>query len=205
MGRLDPALAAMAGSLPPMVQRTCPPGVAGLVWMVIGQQVSTVSARAVWDRLQAVTGGVSATSLMALDDERFRACGFSRQKTAYARALAQAELSGELDMAAVARLDDLSALATLLRLKGIGRWTAEAYLMMGEGRGDLFPGGDIALQEAVRWLDGLPARPDTRETYTRAERWRPHRTAASHILWAWYVAVKAGEVPHPLTPADEPA
>ncbi|CAN5197133.1 DNA-3-methyladenine glycosylase [soil metagenome] len=207
LAELDPALGAVAASLPPLEPRRCPPGVAGLVWMIIGQQVSTASARAVWDRLEAATGGVTSASLAALSDEAFRACGFSRQKTAYARALAQAELAGELDMAALARLDDLSALAALLRLKGVGRWTAEAYLMMGEGRGDLFPGGDIALQEAVRWLDGLPTRPDTAQTYARAEGWSPHRTAASHILWAWYVAVKAGELPHPITspPLEEPA
>ncbi len=205
LAALDPALGAVAATLPPLGPRTCPPGVAGLVWMMLGQQVSTASARACWDRLEAATGGVSAESLAALSDETLRACGFSRQKIAYARALTAEALAGRFDPAALAALDDAAAVARLMALKGVGRWTAETFLMMGEGRGDLFPAGDIALQEAIRWLDRLPVRPSPEAAATRARCWRPHRSAAAHILWAWYVAVKAGERPHPLNLREEAA
>ena len=194
LAALDPALGRIAAGLPPLERRTCPPGVAGLTWMIIGQQVSTASARSVWSKLEAALSAVDATSLLALSDAGYRACGFSRPKVAYVRALAEAAP----DFAVLAGLEDEAAVEALMRLKGVGRWTAETFLMMGEGRGDLFPAADIALQEAVRWLDRLPDRPDAVETASIARRWAPHRSAAAHILWAWYVAVKSGESPHPL-------
>jgi DNA-3-methyladenine glycosylase II len=188
LGRLDPALHRVTQALPLVARRRCPEGFAGMVWLIVGQQVSTASARAVWARLAAATGGVDAATLTTLSDEALRACGFSRPKIAYVRALAEARF----DFAALAMLCDEAAVAALMRLKGVGRWTAETYLMMGEGRADFFPAADIALQEAVRRLDGLEARPDAVATAVRAESWAPHRSAAAHLLWAWYGALKAG-------------
>ena len=169
--------------------------------MIVGQQVSTASARAVWSKLEAAVTAFDAASLTGLSDDGYRGCGFSRPKVAYVRALAEAAP----DFDALTAMSDAEAVETLMRLKGVGRWTAETFLMMGEGRGDLFPAADIALQEAVRWLVGLPTRPDAAQTAAIATRWAPHRSAAVHILWAWYVAVKAGEAPHPLKPAAEAA
>lgn len=201
LARLDPALDRVATGLAPLRWRTCPPGVAGLAWMIVGQQVSTASARSVWSKLERAVGPVDAASLLALTDEGYRACGFSRPKVAYVRALAEASP----DFDSLGSLEDEAAVEALMRLKGVGRWTAETFLMMGEGRADLFPAADIALQEAVRWLDGLPARPDAAATAAIARRWAPLRSAAAHVLWAWYVAVKAGEAPHPLKPLPEAA
>ena len=99
------------------------------------------------------------------------------------------------------KLTITAAIAALTALKGVGLWTAEAYLMMCEGRLDVFPGGDVALQEAIRWADGLDARPNEKAVYARAEIWRPHRSVAAHLLWGWYGAVRRGEVALPETTA----
>jgi DNA-3-methyladenine glycosylase II len=131
---------------------------------------------------------VTPAAVLALSDEDLRSLGFSRQKTRYVRAIAEAGL----DYEALRNLPDAEALAALIALTGVGRWTAECYLLMSEGRLDAFPGGDIALQEAIRWADALDARPDERAAYARAEAWRPYRGVAANLLWDWYVGVKAG-------------
>ena len=196
----DPALADLDGRIPPFAWRTRLTGMEGLVRAVVGQQVSTLSADATWARLEAAVGApVTTQALLALDDAGYRACGFSGQKARYSRGIAQAAAAGLIDFDALPRDDD-AALAALTALKGVGTWTAEVHLMLAEHRLDAFPAGDIAVQEAVRWLDRLEARPSTEATYARAERWRPHRAVAAHLLWEWYVAVKAGDMPHPLTP-----
>lgn len=196
----DPALADLDVRLPPFAWRTRLPGMEGLVRSIVGQQVSTLAADAVWARLEAaIAGPVTASALLALDDDAYRACGFSGQKTRYARGIAEAVRDGAVDFAALPEDDD-DALAALTGLKGVGTWTAEVHLMMAEHRLDAFPAGDIAVQEAVRWLDGLEARPSTEATYARAERWRPYRAVAAHMLWEWYVAVKAGDMADPVSP-----
>ena len=196
----DPAMADLDARIAPFAWRSRLPGMEGLVRSIVGQQVSTLAADAVWARLEAALGGpVTAPALLALDDAAYRACGFSGQKTRYARGIAQAVQEGAIDFADLPADDD-AALAALTALKGVGTWTAEVHLMMAEHRLDAFPAGDIAVQEAVRWLDGLDARPSTEATYARAERWRPHRAVAAHMLWEWYVAVKAGDMPDPVSP-----
>ena len=195
----DPAMARLDRELAPFDWRTRPGGLPGLVRMILGQQVSVVSADAAWAKLEAACGGaVSSQALAGLDDAALRACGLSGQKSRYARAMAQAEREGAIDFTALHALSDDAALAALTALLGVGTWTAEIYLMMAQHRFDAFPAGDIAVQEAIRWLDGLDARPSTEEAYARAERWRPHRAVAAHMLWEWYVAVKAGDAEHPL-------
>ena len=94
-------------------------------------------------------------------------------------------------------LEDEAALAALTALVGIGQWSAEVFLMFCEGRTDFFPVGDVALREALRWLDGLEVRPTEKQAATRAAAWAPHRSTAAHLLWAWYGAVRRGALPRP--------
>ena len=200
----DPRLADLDSRLRAFEWRTRLRGFQGLVRAIVGQQVSTLAADAVWSRLEARVGEITPQSLLGLEESAFRECGFSGQKTNYAKGIAAAVIAGELDFDALP-LEHGAAMERLVALKGVGTWTAEVHLMMAEHRPDAFPAGDIAIQEAIRWLDGLPARPSTEETYVRGEGWRPHRSTAAHMLWAWYTAVKSGDMPHPLGEAGPSA
>lgn len=182
----DPALARADAAAPPLAWRTCPQGYEGLLWMIVGQQVSTASAAAVWARVRARLPQVTPQAVLAAGSGALGACGFSRQKAAYALAAAEAVAAGRVRLDALPA-DDEAAVAELVRLKGVGRWTAETYLLMGEGRLDAFPGGDVAIQEAIRRADGLETRPDEQAAYARAEGWRGLRGVAAHLLWSWYL------------------
>ena len=138
-------------------------------------------------------GEVTPERLLAHAPETLRSFGLSGQKARYGREIALAQVEGRIDLNALAHLDDDAAVQALTAIKGVGRWTAETYLMFCEGRVDVFPGGDVALQAAMAWLDGLEARPTEKAAYVRAEAWSPHRGVAAHLLWAWYGAVKRGE------------
>lgn len=162
--------------------------------MIVEQQVSVASADAVWRRLNVGLGQITPDVLLAHDAEALRGMGLSRQKSGYVHGLARAQIDGTIDLEGLSALDDAEAINALVALKGIGLWTAEVYLMMCEGRLDVFPGGDIALQEAIRWADGTDTRPDQKAAYARAEVWRPYRGVAAHLLWAWYVGVKSGQI-----------
>lgn len=190
----DPALAEADAVTPPLEWRHRPGGFAGLVRMIVEQQVSVASAEAVWRRLNEGMGAITPDLVLAHDAEALRGMGLSRQKAGYAHGLARAQLDGTIDLEGLSALDDAEAIAALIALKGIGLWTAEVYLMMCEGRLDVFPGGDVALQEAIRWADRADARPDQKAAYVRAEAWRPYRGVAAHLLWAWYVGVKSGQI-----------
>jgi len=190
----DPALRRAQAEAPALSWRVRPRGFEGLVWMIVGQQVSTASAAAIWARLQDGLGQVTPATVLNCDIEGLRGLGLSLPKARYAVALAQSDFA-ERDLVG---LDDAEALQALMALKGVGRWTAEVYLMFCEGRRDLFPSGDVALQEAVRWVDQTPTRPDAAQTAARAEAWGPHRSTAAHLLWAWYGAVRRGAIPHPM-------
>ena len=199
----DPAMARLDGELAAFDWRSRPGGFEGLLRMIVGQQVSVVSADATWARLVAACDGAATPeAVAALPTPSLRACGFSGQKARYAHAMAEAVRGGGIDFAALSALPEAQALAALEALLGVGRWTAEVYLMMAEGRLDAFPAGDIAVQEAMRWLDGEAVRPSPAQAYLRAERWRPHRAVAAHMLWAWYLRVKTGEAAHPLGEAS---
>ena len=192
--RLDPALARAHAQTPPFDWRVGDRGFRGLFRMIVDQQVSLASAASVWARLQAGLGEITPEALLAHDLESLKGMGLSRQKATYGQGIAQAQLEGTVDLEHLSTLDDEQAIAALTSLKGVGPWTAEAYLLICDGRLDVFPGGDIALQEAIKWADGLEHRPDTKAAYARAEMWRPHRGVAVHLLWAWYVGVKTGEI-----------
>lgn len=190
----DPALARAHEQTPPFEWRLRVGGFEGLFRMIVEQQVSVASAASVWARLREGMGGITPELLLAHDLDQLRGMGLSRQKATYGQGIARAQLAGEIDLEHLAGLDDEQAIAGLTALKGVGLWTAEAYLLMCEGRMDVFPGGDVALQEAIRWIDGAEVRPEQKAAYARSEVWRPYRAVATMLLWAWYTGVKRGEI-----------
>jgi len=154
---------------------------------IVAQQVSTRAAASIWGRLETACGGnmddlaaVAATPFDAL-----RAAGLSGQKAGYVHALAQAVASGQVDFAALPA-DDEDAIALLSSIRGIGRWSAEIYLLFAEGRPDIFPAGDLALQVQLGRLLAEAARPTERRARALAEPMRPHRGALSIFLWHNY-------------------
>ena len=194
----DPALAVADAATPPFAWRLRPKGFSGLVKLVVEQQISVASAAATWKRFEDGLGEVTPQAVLAHDVDALKAFGFSAPKARYAHAIAEAYIGGQVNLEALGDLDDGAAIAALVSLKGIGRWTAETYLLMNESRIDVFPGGDVALQEALRIADGAAIRPTEKELYARAEAWRPYRGVATHLLWAYYVGLKAGEIPLPV-------
>ena len=157
-----------------------------LLRTIIGQQVSVASANAIWKRLEDAVGAeMEPVVLAAAPDEMLRGCGLSRQKMAYVKSLAELVASGELDLFDLPA-DDEEAIAALTRIKGIGRWSAEIYLLFAEGRGDIWPAGDLAVQEEVGQLMGLPERPSEKAVREIAGRWSPHRGAAAIFTWHHY-------------------
>ncbi len=161
-------------------------GYATLLRTIVGQQVSVHAAASVWRKLEATLGeGCAPASLLAADGDMLRGCGLSRQKQGYARSLAELVESGALDFAALPS-DDEEAIAMLTRVKGIGRWSAEIYLLFAEARADIWPAGDLAVQEAVKRIMGLSVRPSEKETRAIGENWRPHRGAAAIFAWHSY-------------------
>jgi len=191
----DPALARAHAQTPVFEWRLRPGGYEGLFRMIVEQQVSVASAAAVWKRVvEGLHGEITPRSVLALEVDHLRTFGLSGQKARYGQEIARAQVDGRIDFDHLETLSDSEAIARLVAITGVGKWTAETFLMLCEGRLDIFPGGDIALQEAIRWADGAALRPREKEAYVRAEIWRPHRSVAAHLLWGWYVAVKRGEV-----------
>ncbi len=169
-------------------------GFAGLVQLITEQQVSVASAAAIWARVVSGLGQVTAEAVLARDEAALKAFGLSTPKARYARAIAEAHAGRTVDLEALSALDDEAAIAALVSLKGVGRWTAEVYLLFCEGRLDAFPAGDLALQEAVRVLEGADARLSEKALYARAEMWKPYRGVATHMLWDYYLGRRAGTI-----------
>ena len=166
--------------------RTSDPGVTTLLRTIVGQQVSVAAARSMWAKLEAAFGTPPDLQLLlAASDEEMRAAGMSRQKSGYIRSLAELVLSGELDLAALPD-DNEEAIALLTRIKGIGRWSAEIYLLFAEGRPDVFPAGDLAVQIELGRLMGLKDKPTERQLREIAEAWTPYRGAAAVLAWHSY-------------------
>ena len=166
--------------------RLSEPGVASLMRTIVGQQVSVAAARSMWAKLVGAFGDPPALALLlAASDEELRSLGQSRQKAGYLRSLASLVLSGELDLAALPT-DDEEAIELLTRIKGIGRWSAEIYLLFAEGRGDVWPAGDLAVQIELGRMLGLEGKPTEKELRALAEAWRPHRGAAAVLAWHSY-------------------
>lgn len=188
LSEVDADLARVAGAygIPPLWERE--EGFPVLVLTVLEQQVSLASALAAFEKLKAAASPLTPESFLALDDASLRAFGFSRQKALYCRLAARAVLEGELDFDALRSMDDDAARETLLRLKGVGPWTAEIYLLRALLRPDAWPSGDLALQLAAREVKRLPARPTAAELDELAEAWRPLRAVAARLLWLHYLA-----------------
>ncbi len=182
----DPDLArahAEAG-VPPL--RHGRPDFATLIRIICSQQVSTASTKAILGRLGEVARPLVPETLLALDEATLRRVGFSRQKISYARGLAADLIEGRLDLGALARLDDEAAIAELVKVRGIGRWTAEIYLLFALKRADVWPVDDLAVVVATQRLKGLAQRPSRAEMIEIGEPWRPWRSAAARLLWHYY-------------------
>ena len=161
-------------------------GYATMLRTIVGQQVSVAAAASMWRRLtEAVGEDVPPATILAADFDSLRACGLSRQKQAYVRSLCDLVLAGAVDFHALPA-DDEEAIALLTQIKGIGRWSAEIYLLFAEGRPDIWPAGDLAVQIGLGKLLGLEERPSEKQTRALAEAWRPHRGAAAIFTWHCY-------------------
>ena len=182
-----------AGVSMAVIERLGPPpprsserGTAALLRTIVGQQVSVAAARSMWNKLESGFGSPpDLQRILNASDEELRALGQSRQKAAYLRSLATLTLSGELDLANLP-LNNEEAIALLTKVKGIGRWSAEIYLLFAEGRQDVWPAGDLAVQVAVGRLLGLHAKPSEKALRELAEPWRPYRGAAAVLAWHSY-------------------
>jgi len=189
VANIEPAIAREIDRFGLPEPRIRPRGYTTLLRTIVGQQVSVAAASSVWRRLEAEVGAdVPPQELLARDFEALRACGLSRQKQGYARSLAELVASGAIDLETLPA-DDEAAIAQLTRIKGIGRWSAEIYLLFAEGRPDIWPAGDLAIMASVGAILGLPQRPDEKATRALAEGWRPHRGAVA--LFAWHIYNKA--------------
>ena len=166
--------------------RISQPGYRTLLRTIVGQQVSVASAASVWGKLEALLGPeIPPDALLAAEFDALRGCGLSRQKQGYARSLCTLVSEGQLDLTALPA-DDEEAIAALTQIKGIGRWSAEIYLLFADGRPDIWPAGDLAVQAGIGKLLDLPARPDEKATRLLAEGWRPHRGAVAILTWHCY-------------------
>ncbi|MDF0542168.1 DNA-3-methyladenine glycosylase 2 family protein [Sphingobium sp. H39-3-25] len=186
LAALEPRFAEAIGRVGYPGPRIREPGYETLLRTIVGQQVSIAAAASVWAKLEAALGaGCAPDALLAQDFDTLRACGLSRQKQGYARSLAELVISGDLDLHALP-VDDEDAIAHLVKVKGIGRWSAEIYLLFAEGRPDIWPAGDLAVQIEVGRIMGLAERPSEKAVRDLAEPWRPHRGAAAIMAWHHY-------------------
>ena len=170
---------------PPLWDRE--PGFATLLHIILEQQVSLASAKACFGKLTVRLGDVTPENLLTLTDSELKAVGFSRQKTAYARHLAEAILEQRIDLDGLLHLPDAKVKSELIKLKGIGEWTSDIYLLMALLRPDVMPKGDIALHAAWHKLSGEP-KPSSDEFLRIAQRWQPYRSVAARLLWHFYLS-----------------
>ncbi|MDR6847128.1 DNA-3-methyladenine glycosylase II [Sphingomonas sp. BE270] len=182
----EPAFAAALARVGYPEPRLRERGYATLLRTIIGQQVSTKAAQSVWNKLEGLVGSLdNPANITGATDETLREAGLSRQKAGYARSLAALVASGELDLHHLPA-DDEEAIAKLVAVKGIGRWSAEIYLLFAEGRTDIWPAGDLAVQIEIGRILGHEARPSEKLVRDLAEPWRPHRGAAAIFAWHHY-------------------
>jgi len=183
-----PRMAEARALVGPLPLRRKPEGFAQLLSAIVSQQVSVASASAIWARMEAASL-TTPDAVMQADDETLRTIGLSRQKMSYAKALAAAEI----DFDSLGEMPSERVIARLVEVPGVGPWTAEIYAMFSLGRADVFAHGDLALQEAARMLYDLPERPKERQMRDMARAWRPWRSVAARILWAYYRLEKQRE------------
>lgn len=190
------ALDAVAGTDPQVAEavalvgypepRTAPGGFPALLSIIVNQQISKEAAKAILGRLENLMPGTTAEAFLAQPDEALQGAGLSRPKIRYGKGIAEAVVSGAVPVDAFPDMPDAEIVAVLTGLKGIGLWSAEIYCMFSLGRPDLFPGEDIALQEAMKRLKGLDARPTPKRARELALAWSPWRSAMSVFLWHYY-------------------
>jgi DNA-3-methyladenine glycosylase II len=187
LSSVDPDLARLHAGLgpPPLWDRE--PGFPTLVHIILEQQVSLASARAAFQKLQEAAGILTPGKFLEFEPDELKKIGFSRQKAAYCRELAQVILNHELDLDNLSLLDDSSARSALLKIKGIGPWTADIYLLMVLLRPDSWPSGDLALAVAIQELKDYPTRPTPEELEHLSRPWRPWRAVAARLLWFSYL------------------
>lgn len=166
---------------PPLRYR--PPGFATLLRIIVAQQVSLAAAASIWGRLEEACQPLEPTRLLAMGDDELRAVGLSRQKQGYVRSLALLMTQGELDLELLDELEDEEAVAHITRVKGLGRWSAEVYLLFSHGRSDVWPADDVGLMIGMERLKQLPERPTVQQMRMLAEDWRPYRAAGARLLW----------------------
>ena len=188
---IDPALARAYDIVGVPDWRTHEASYALLARTVVYQLVSTRAADAIWGRVEAFLGEVTPERVLTCDQDQLRACGLSRPKLSHMNTIAAAIAEGALDLSRVQAAEVGAARAELLAVKGIGPWTADLYLLYAAGKMDAFPHGDAALMEAHRRLGGYEVRMATKAFTEHAERWRPHRGVAAHLLWGWVNAERA--------------
>lgn len=178
-----------------VADRRRPADLATLCRIIVEQQVSVASAAAIWGRVMALVDPFTADILLGHEDAALLGCGLSRPKLRYLREIAMAVQSGGLDLSVLHGLPDDEVQAQLTAVKGIGRWTAEIFLLFALDRGDIWPAHDVALQEAAKRLFNMRARPDVKKMDKLAARWRPHRGVAARLLWRYYSVTNQKPVP----------
>ncbi|MBO6782552.1 MAG: DNA-3-methyladenine glycosylase 2 family protein [Alphaproteobacteria bacterium] len=186
LGRLDPRMAELWQAAGTPGPRARPPGFATLLRVIVAQQLSTHAAAAIWNRMEEAGVASDPAAFVAMEDEDLRALGLSRQKVAYGRGLAEAIVSGGLNLNRLRRMEDEDAIAALVGLKGIGRWSAECYLLFALGRPDVMPADDLALVASAGRHLGDGTRWTPKQLRAEAELWRPWRSAAARLLWHAY-------------------
>jgi DNA-3-methyladenine glycosylase II len=186
----DPRLGAIVEKTGALPLRLREPGFKSLIAIVVDQQISRAAADAIFGRLQQRLDPFTADSWLGAKDKHLAKAGLSRPKLKHARAIAERVTDGRLDFARLARLSDDRARDYLIETPGIGRWTADIYLLSCMGRTDPWPAGDVALQAAVAHALGLPTRPNERDMHALAETWRPYRGVAARLFWAYYRALR---------------
>ena len=170
---------------PPMFSRKA--NFETLIHIILEQQVSLASAKAALIKLKEKIGEVSPEKILLLTDEELRSCYFSRQKTAYARCLATAIMNDELNLELLSKQNNAEIGIQLKKIKGIGDWTVDIFLMMALNRTNCFPTGDIALMNSIKHIKQLPKQTTKEEILFIAKQWEPHRTIAAYILWWGYI------------------
>jgi DNA-3-methyladenine glycosylase II len=196
--RLDARLLPVADLAGPVPLRRSNPGFESLASIIVSQQVSKASADAITARLKAIGVLETPSAFQSLDDLSLLGAGLSRPKLRTLRYVADAAESGALDLHALCSMNAETAMATMTAISGIGPWTAEVYLLFCAGHPDIFPSGDIALQNAMQTILSLPERPSAKQASMIAKDWSPHRGTAARLLWAYYGATRGGVLKSPL-------
>ncbi|MBB4185866.1 DNA-3-methyladenine glycosylase family protein [Sinorhizobium terangae] len=196
---LDARLEHVVAKAGPVPLRRTDPGYRGLANIIVSQMVSKASAAAIWRRMEASLGEISPAAVLSLGDEDCRQFGLSRAKADTLRRVAAAAAAGEIDLDAICNAEATVAIHELTAIKGVGRWTAEVYLLFCAGHPDVFPSGDVALQNAIGHALEFDLRPTASEIDSLATSWSPWRSVAARLFWAYYAQEMRRDV-LPVTP-----